>query len=686
MNGRKNREKVTYLPAIAAALITLAVYLTALRNDFVIWDDDFNILDNLHLRRLDAAFFRWAFTDVSLSYWQPLNWITHAFDYALWGLHPAGHHLTTVLIHVVNTFLVVVLARRLFAAAWTAPGAPAPPAAPSASPAIAAGATGLLFGLHPLQVESVAWVTGRPGILSALFFILSIGSYLSHAVIAGGKGAGRGPYLRSLAFFACALASKPSTVALPVVLLVLDWFPLRRHRAGASAAALVVEKLPFIVLSAAAALLSVVAMRTAGAVAPLHDLPAVPRILIAARVLVLYLGKMAAPVGLSPFYPDVADPARFSAWSLGALLLLAAITALCIFLATRKDRPAFLAVWLVFLALLVPVVGFVKVRYVSMADRYAYLPLLGPLLLLGAAAAQLWSRSGWRGAPRRVLVIGAALGCLFLGIATLRQIAVWKDTVTLWTFVIGREGDRAPVAYVNRGVAYAEMHERQKAVADFTRAIDLSPSPLAYNNRGRVEREQGQLDKALEDFAQALVLDRSYHLAYNNRGLAYRDAGDRDRALRDYSAAIELRPDYAPAYTNRGVLYAEQGEWDKALEDLTSAIWANPYYTEAYTARGLVFEQQGAYERAKADLDAAVRLDPASADAYLNRGVVHERMGMNDRALADYSRAIELQPGDALAYRDRGELLLRTGQQDAGRADLRRACELGEQKACRELR
>jgi protein O-mannosyl-transferase len=333
-------RRTQYYVAAAVAAVSLALYLPALRNGFVIWDDS-NIYDNIRIRSLDWAFFRWAFTDLSLAvYWQPLDWISHAIDYAVWGLNPPGHHLTSILLHAVNSFLVVLLVLRLMRAHGAherfyqgGAGGIHYHDHTERTVLITAGATGLLFGIHPMRVEAVAWISERKELLYALFFMLSAMAYLDYAEEQGrretrpasGASSSVRPYILSLVLFALSLAGKPMAVTLPAVLLLLDWFPLKRFRSRKAAVLLLVEKIPFILLSLIVSVMTILPQRDIGMIPTRENVPIITRILVACKALVLYVVKTLMPFDLSPLYPF---PKHAEAFSLSIFPRLSSYSAL----------------------------------------------------------------------------------------------------------------------------------------------------------------------------------------------------------------------------------------------------------------------------------------------------------------------------------------------------------------------
>jgi protein O-mannosyl-transferase len=454
----KKIPKIKYYLAAAAALITFIVYLPVLNNDFLLtWDDNGYIVRNPYIRSFDLGLIKWAFTDFTTGNWHPLTWMSHALDYAIWGLNPAGHHLTSIIFHAVNTFLVTLLTIELTAALRERkiPDAHSP-SLDEPSTWIAAVVAGLLFGLHPLHVESVAWASERKDLLCALFFLLSIAAYLNY-VRGADSAAGvkkvapqffNKHYLYAVGFFIFALSSKSMAVTLPLVLLILDWYPLNRMRQGKSIGTLLAEKLPFISLSLVFSILTVAAQEKGGAMGSLEYTSLSTRVLVGSEALVSYLGKMIWPATLSPFYP-YPNPETVSLWTFEyglAVVLVVGITALCLGM-VRKHR-LWLSVWSYYVVTLAPVLGIVQVGSQSMADRYTYLPSLGPFLATGLAAAWVVKKINMiRKGRTAARIVGVAVAVsLFVALSylTVKQVGIWKDSTRFWFYIIEHEPGTLP--------------------------------------------------------------------------------------------------------------------------------------------------------------------------------------------------------------------------------------------------
>jgi tetratricopeptide (TPR) repeat protein len=655
----KNFSHSQHAVAGIVALISLLVYLPALQNAFVgVWDDNDYVAENSHIRSLDMAFFRWAFFDSHSSNWHPITWISHAVDYALWGLNPLGHHLTSIILHAINTALVILLAVKLLETARERSIS----LLNDRTVLIAAGVAGLLFGIHPVHVESVAWVSERKDLLCALFFLLSIMAYTKYAVsqqtAAGsrqsegeGKDEIRGKniftdkhYLLALGFFILALMSKPMAVSLPVVLLILDWYPFDRVRSWKTLRSAGVEKLPFITLSFISSIVTISAQSAGKAFQTIDFVPLSMRALVAAKSLVAYLGKMLLPINLFPFYPYPKDTSPFSIEYLSALALIVFTTAAVI--AAKRQR-AWSSAWGFYVITLIPVLGIVQVGGQAMADRYTYLPSLGPFLVTGLCVAWIVEKSA-AGKKTGSIVgkAGIAIALLLvvsLSSLTIRQITVWRDSFSLWTSVIEKRTEGIPMAYVNRGAAFQKKGLLEKAVADYETAIGLDPSDSrAYISLGAALDQMGHFDRAKDAVERAIALDPSSHEAFRNRGLLFEKMGRLDEAITDYARAIVLRPAYYEAYNNRGLAYAKIGQFDKAIADYSRSIAINPRYFNAFVNRGVAFTLTAQYDRALEDFNRAILLDQDDAVAYYNRGMFYRRMGNNDLARSDVRKACEL--------------------------------------------
>jgi hypothetical protein len=493
------------------------VYLKSLQNEFVGWDDGPYITANPFIRSLNLDFLRWAFLDFHSYNWHPLTWISHAVDYAVWGLNAFGHHLTSILLHTATTFAVFLLAARLLEIGENTSSENGHAAFLNERSILLAGTvTSLLFGLHPLHVESVAWAAERKDLLCALFFILGIINYLKYANLPDNESpqGALGPrffdrrYLSALGFFLLALLSKPMAVSLPLVLLIIDWLPLGRIKSLATFRTAVVEKLPFVVLSLLSSIVTVLAQQSGKAI--LEEIPLSTRALVAAKSLIAYLGNMAWPVDLLPFYPYPRNVSPASPEYLAAVVVVIGITAACVVIAKR--RKIWLSAWGYYVGTLVPVLGIVQVGGQSMADRYTYLPSLGPFLILGILVAWGFAIVDAFAKGSRIPGIAATVVIVLLfasmSALTVRQIGIWKSGIDLWTHVIEKEPDRVLFAYYSRGHALSKAGRYEEAIEDYSKVIALNYKEYSqtYVDRGFTYMKVGKVGLALADFRKACVL------------------------------------------------------------------------------------------------------------------------------------------------------------------------------------
>ena len=554
-----------------AALVTFAVYIPALRNSFVNWDDSVYVYENLRIRSIDPGFLKWVLTAVVSSNWHPLTIVSHAMDYALWGLNPVGHHLTSIIAHAINTFLVALLCFRLVSRGHT-------PLKLLGPGALATGvAAALLFGLHPLHVESVAWVSERKDVLSAFFFLLSLLAYLRYAsgVRGSSLSSGRFSYAASLVLFGLALISKPMAISLPVVLLILDYYPLERF--SLKGGRVLLEKLPFFALSGASAVVTLLAQKSGASIVSIDAITFTERIAVAVRGYGFYIYKTFLPIKLAPFYPIPPEGEFFNLWFFASLALLIAITVFCIYTAVcpAKKKRVFLAAWLYFAITLLPVIGLVQVGLQGAADRYMYLPSVGPFVLAGLGAGWLFKEQRIARSTVRARAVAIAVMVIIsalMAYKTVRQTRVWKDSVTLWSYEISVYPDARTTAYNNRGLAYEAKGELLKAIADYDMATRINPEDMnPYLNRGIAYGIMGDYRRAINEFNKALGLVPGNRKARMNRGVAYLSMGDYLRAAEDLERAVRGGPDDPIGYYDLGLVYLKLGERDRAAANLKRA-------------------------------------------------------------------------------------------------------------------
>jgi len=590
MSGRGADWAIACGLAAAVAL----TYAPVRHHEFVNFDDPEYVVDNRHVTgglSIDAVV--WAFRAVHSANWHPLTWLSHMLDCELFGLDPGAHHVTSAVLHGVATLLLFGALRSMTGARWRS--------------AIVAA----LFALHPRNVESVAWVSERKDVLSAVFWTATMWAYAAYA-----KRPGPLRYVAVLVLFGLGLLSKPMLVTLPAALLLLDVWPLGRTAIappadGRRVAArplreLVVEKLPLFVLSAAASVVTFEAQRRSGAMTTLETLPIAVRVENALVAYATYLAKTVWPAGLAAFYPYRMDiPTAEVALSALALLALSALA-----IRAARRRPYFLVGWLWYLGTLVPVIGIVRVGEQAMADRFTYLPLVGIFI------AVVWGAADWaerRPRAGRALGVAAAATLVVFALVARAQIAHWHDSIALF------------------GHALAVTRDNH----------------AAEKNLGAALLAAGRVEEAIEHSRAAVRLRPRDPVAHTNLGAALARAGDIDAARAEYRRALEIDPQNAMAHLDLGVLLADRERWDDALHEYDEVLRIDPTYAKAHAGIGWVAMHRGQNEEAVARFRTALELDPRLAAASNSLALALEDLGRNDEALAVWEAALRRDPDES---------------------------------------
>lgn len=639
------------LPAAALIGMTILAYLPALRNGWI-WDDDKYVTQNSTLASLRGLGRIWVDPAATPQYY-PAVYTTFWLERRVFGLNPAGYHLVNVLLHGVNAALLWLLLRRL--------GLPG---------AFLAGA---IFALHPVQVESVAWVTERKNVLSALFYLLALLAWLRHrgqAARPGLKSSWR-MYGASLALFALAMLSKTVAASLPVAILLLVWW-----KEGRIARRELMHLLPFFILAIAGGMTTLlVEKHLVGASGTEWNLSPFERVLLAGRALWFYAAKLVWPVNQSFVYPRwQIDATVWWQWLFApaALAVLAALWAL-----RRQIGRGPLAAALYFSAALAPALGFFDVyflRYSYVADHFQYHASAG-LIALGAgcvAAAAHRLRLA-----RAVSIAGCGLLAALLVVLTWSQARTFRDSETLWRHAI----ERNPTAWMamnNLAVILNDRGRPDEAIPYLDRSLQLKPDhPEAWCNRGNCYLATARYARAIEEYDHAIQLNPSYAEAYTNRGNCYSAQGRYQDAIGSYTQAIRLRPDVAGAWCNRANASLAAARYDDAISDFDQACKLQPEYPQAYSGRGTCFAATGRPEEAIADFSRLIALDPRNAEAYCDRARLYAGSGRYDEAISDLTRAMEQKPDLAQAYMIRAICFSRTRAYDRAWADIRMLRRLG---------
>jgi tetratricopeptide (TPR) repeat protein len=619
-----------WLVGFALALVALAAYAPVVRNGFIDLDDSIYVLNNSHVQQgFSWSAIQWAFGSYSSDYWLPLAWLSHMLDFQLYGLNPAGHHCTSLIFHIANTLLLFLLFRNLTGRLW--PGA----------------FVALLFAIHPLHVESVAWVSERKDVLSAFFFLVTLLAYARYVE----KSKVQGPkskvfYGLTLLFFALGLMSKPMVVTLPCVLCLLDYWPLQRFQfplksqPGGKIRLLALEKVPFLILTVPACLITIIAQSHSQSLRSAAAYPLDARLENTPVIYVWYLVKLFWPTKLSIFYPlQIFQPMGMV---MGALVLMTVLTLLA--MRSARHQPYILVGWFWFVIMLLPVSGIIQVGNVAVANRFSYLPYIGLFIIIAWGFPELLAK--WRHRTV-VLAAGALLAGAICFQLTSAQVRLWKNTRTL-----------------------------------FERAVALNPNNgFAWWVLGIEFRFQGNADHAIECLQRATTIAPGFVPAWKDLGSTLclkKEFGDAQYA---YQTALRWSPNDADTYRQLGDLFMTTGQPEEAIANFQRALELGPNQPETCVKLARAFVQNREPDEAIIQYENAIRLQPRDASPELELAMILADTGQHRAAITHYWRVLDLETNSVVALNNVAWLLatdpdasLRDGKEAARLAE--RACQL----------
>lgn len=541
-------KKYKYLIVIALILAAFITFGRIVENDFINFDDNESIFDNNNIKSgITLQSIQWAFTSLNVFYWQPFTWLSHMLDWSLFGANASGHHLVSLLLHTGAVVLLFLFLSKMTGNLW--------------SSAFAA----MIFALHPLRVESVAWATERKDVLSMFFGMACLYVYAFYA-----EKKKLSLYLLCVFLFAFALMSKPVMVTLPFVMILLDYWPLKRlmmspdaNKLSGPVKEIILEKFPLIVFSIASGILTIISLHGVGSVPSFEHLSFYTRITHVTISYAAYLGKIFYPVNLAVFYPY---DYSFVWWKFGFSVILLVFITLAAIYHVRK-LPFLFVGWFWYLGTMIPLVGLIQAGP-AMADRHTYLPSIGIAIIISWGLPVLLPHTNL---SRKILLPAGIAVLATLAFLTWKQCGYWKNSIELFSHTIHVTGNN-PVAHNNRGVAYAKLDRDQQAIKDFNEAVRLQENyALAYNNRGISYAKLGQYQKAFGDFHKAILLQPDNFLAYINSGTTYVKTGHYQNAIGNFDQAIRLKPDYAEAYLMRGTSYFLLEKYERGCFDARKA-------------------------------------------------------------------------------------------------------------------
>lgn len=622
-------------------IATLAVYLQVANHDFIVFDDDQYVTDNPVVKQgITLEGIRWAFTSIHASNWHPLTWLSHMLDCELFGLHAGAHHLINVALHLLNTFLLFHILHRMTGALWSS------------------GMVAAIFALHPLHVESVAWIAERKDLLSTFFGLLTIRMYAAYADRPGKKR-----YGWVVLFFGMSLLAKPMLVTLPCLLLLLDYWPLGRMRLMKPArnpislrktpdsppfCRIIWEKLPLLTLSAVSSLATYWAQSAGASVTSISSFPIHLRISNALLAYCRYIEKAIFPYPLAIFYP-LEKSIPFGQAALAGILLVAVTFLVC---KRWRTNPYLLVGWFWYQGTLVPVIGLVQVGAQSMADRYTYIPMVGLLIILAWGVPDLLQRLRYK---KAFLAGGAAAILITCTILTWFQVQLWRDSVALFghTLVVAND---SPSVHNNLGNALAQSGRYQEALFHFNRAIQIHPQLTdAHYNKGSILLKMNMYAAAEASIRLALSLYPDYPEAHNNLGLALAAQNRLQEAAGHYQEALRLNPTFSEALMNWGNIFSKQSDYENAQKCYENALRIQPN-AAGHLNLGQLHAHQGRLESALTCYEQAISLDPDNDTAHLLMGKTYFRLQDMNAAEKSFLIAVQHNNGSGEAYNYLGRI------------------------------
>ena len=646
------KKKKIFFEVAAITLITFFVYFPSLTNGFI-WDDDDYIINNFSIQKTEGLEEIW-FSYKTPQYY-PVVFSSFWLEYQLWGQNPTGYRAVNLVFHIFNALLIYLILFKLYR--------------PMALPAA------LIFAIHPVQVETVAWITERKNIFGAFFYLLTTLFYIRFY-----ESQRKQDYGLSLLSFVCALLSKSITSTFVIVPLLIRWWQGKKFNKIDF-----IQLAPFVLLGFLAGLNTVyLEIVRVGAKGGSWSLPLLGKIVLPGKIILFYLYKLVFPSELIFFYPRWSiDPAVLWQWlpSAGVAVMLG----LFYFYRAKIGRAPF-ALFLCFVASLFPALGFFNVypmMYSYVADHFQYIASISMIILLCAAAGfiaqrMVFERFALDPKTRQTVFIAALVVIVpILGFKSYSYSKVFNNRETLFMDVI-RKNPGAWMAHNNLGMVYISKGEVSRAVDQFQQTLKIRPKDCtALNNLGNIYKARGSWEKARTAYETCLAADPEYATAHNNLGLVYVHSGDLRQARERFETAAALDPMAHNTQLNLGLLYLQQKEYDKSMAHYQKAIAIHPYYVEAYLQMGLLYAQTGQNTKARHAFETVLEIDPDNFHAHNNLGILYRHDGRTDTAVVHFRKAVTLDPNSLQARYNLGEALLRLGQTDEARVHFREIPKAG---------
>ena len=636
--------------------ITLSVYSQVLQYDFINYDDPLYITENTNIQEgFTLESITWALTSFHASNWHPLTWLSHMTDVQIFGLNPAGHHSINIILHIFNVLLIFHILRRMTNSFWRS------------------AVVSALFAVHPLHVESVAWVAERKDVLSSLFFFITLWSYVGYVEDPKPRR-----YLLTILTFSLSLMAKPMVVTLPFLLLLLDYWPLgrisfRNHQYGLwakEAWKLVWEKIPFFILAGVCSLITFLAHKQGGSFLAMSDISLRIRTENALLSYVRYIGKMFWPQDLAVFYPHPGN--TISAIQVaGAALFLVSISALTVM--GSRPRPYLIIGWLWYIGMLAPVIGLLQVGAHAIADRYTYLPLIGLFIIITWGVPDLLRRWSLKNGFLVILTGGVIL---ILTLLTWHQVQYWENSRTLFEHSLQVTEDNY-IAHTNLGAFLGKGEQKEAAISHYMEAIRIKPDYwLPYYNLGLISAQQEKFDSAISHFSKVLNLRPNHADAHVSLGLIFTKQGKLAMGLAQFYEVLKIRPDDTEVLYNSAVVLSKQGRRQAAISRYRRLLEIEPGHPGAHNNLGNIYISQGDVEKAIGEFQLELQYHPNDAKAHNNLGNSYNEAGNIEKAVKEYKIALGLEPNYLKAHLNLGNAYVFKGDLEKAASEYTTATRL----------
>ena len=660
-------NKLNFFVSLSLIFLTMAAYWEVQHNDFINLDDNLYVTENLHVQKgITPKSIFWTFTSIENGQWHPITWLSHMIDCQLYGLNPCGHHLTNLLFHIGNTLLLFVLLYKMTTTVWQS------------------GFVAALFALHPLHVESVAWISERRDVLYAFFWILAILAYFHYV-----KTQERRWRVLLLLCFIFAVMAKPMAVTLPFVLLLLDYWPLNRMspketdhnpipfvseslslmNRNISILRLFSEKLFLFFVSVAISLLTAFSNYRAGALTSADKLLWVSRFQNATVSSLAYISKMFWPNRLAVLYPHpIKQPFWHVIWAASIFLTIT----LLVFLA-RKKHPYWVVGWLWYLVTLLPAVGLVQSGIQGMADRFTYIPMIGLFMMVVYGASDILKKWPY---SKYVLSLPLSMVLFILILLTRSQVLLWRNSITLFEQTLSVTTGNYLI-HNNLGVTLARQGKDPQALVQYQKALEINPRYAdAHYNMGSLLARQGEDEEAAVQFMESLRIKPDKKEAHNDLGVILNKHGRIREAVFHFTEAIHIDPNYGEAYFNLGTFLFQHGKYGEAVSYFSEALRINPSNAGTHNSLAASLAATGKIEEAIIHYHQALKINKDYTDAHYNLGSLLCRLGRPKEAITQYNEVLRLQPSDAEAHYELAVILNREGKHQEAIAHLSEAIRI----------